>query len=405
MATVIRDARVRDRDGPVDIAIEDGRIRTVGPDVTASGEREIDAAGGLVLPAFVESHTHLDMAFFESAAPPRETGVHAECIDRSLTAMEGITVDEVRENARRAVERFVANGSTHIRTHVCVTEEWGLDGLEAVLSVKESVTDIADVEVIAYQFKPGFSEAAFDRMEAAMEMGADVVGGRPNTENTDERAKQYVDAYFDLAVRYDADVDMHIDTTTDSYSRTLEYLADRTIEEGYEGRVHAGHACALPCYDPTHRDKVIELAAEAGVNVVTNPTEDQLITNKDTTSVRELMDAGVNVSISHNDIADTFYPFGSLDVLEAAWLLVHEVEFNTQGEWDRVIDCLTYNPARTLGLDGYGLEPGCRADLTVCRESTVRELLRQRLPRRCVLKGGRPVARNEYASHVDRTAG
>ena len=123
MDVLIRNATVRGRDGTVDIGIEDGRISQLSHDIQQPASEQIDANDGLVLPPFVESHTHLDMAFFENEAPPRETGLHAECIDLALTAMENISLEDIEANARRAVERFVANGSTHIRIHVCVTEE------------------------------------------------------------------------------------------------------------------------------------------------------------------------------------------------------------------------------------------------------------------------------------------
>lgn len=396
METIIRDASVRDRDSLVDIGIEDGEIAAIESEIPDGAGRELDANGGLVLPTFVESHTHLDMAYFEELASPRVEGSHSEAIRRALEVMADVDRSTIRENAERAIRSYVSHGCTKIRTHVCITDEWEYDGLDAVIQAREALSDVADVQIIAYQFAPGFTEEKYKRTRSALERGADLVGGRPNTEPTDEAAKAYVDRYFELAKEYDADLDFHVDLTTDPFSRSFEYLAHKTIREGYEGRVQAGHVCTLPHYDDAHREKVIELASKADMHVVTNPEEDQLIDGLDTTSVRELLAADVNVSIGHNDIANTFYPFGAVDPLEAAWLLTNVVGFNTPERWSRVVDCVTGHPAKTLGLEDYGVEPGKRADLTVCRESTVRELLRLRGPRRYVLKDGNIVAESEF---------
>lgn len=396
MDIIIRDASVRDQESSVDIGIADGTIEAVEPEIRGSSTRELDANGGLVLPTFVESHTHLDMAYFEELASPRVEGSHSEAIRRALAVMDDVDPATIRENAERAIRAYVSHGCTKIRTHVCITEEWEHDGLEAVIEAREALADLADVQIIAYQFEPGLTEEKYERMRQALELGADLVGGRPNTEPTDEAAKAYVDRYFELAKEYDADLDFHVDLTTDPFSRSFEYLAHRTIQEGYEGRVQAGHVCALPHYDEAHQKKVIDLAADADIHVVTNPEEDQLIDGLDTTSVRDLLAADVNVSIGHNDIANTFYPFGAVDPLEAAWLLTNVVGFNTLDSWHQVIDCVTHHPAETLGLEEYGVSPGDHADLTVCRESTVRELLRLRGPRRYVLKDGAVVAESNF---------
>lgn len=401
MDLIVRNARLRGEPELADVAIDGSQIASVSPDVEDSAPEEIDADGGLLLPTFVESHTHLDIFDFENIASPRQEGTHSECIERTLEAMEAVSYDRLKSNVRRAVKQYVANGTTKIRTHVMVTDVWEHDGLEAIQEVGDELSHMADIQTIAYQFHPGLTEERYDRIETALEMGADLVGGRPHTEDTDELAKRYIDEYFELATEYDAGLDFHIDLTTDEFSRTLEYLAHRTIEEGYQGRVQAAHACALSYYNPAHREKVIDLVDRADLNINTCPEEDQLIAGMDSTSVRELLDAGVNLSIAHNDMLNTFYPFGKMDMLEAAWLLVHVFKFNSRERWDQVIDCLTHNPARTLGLSDYGVDPGCRADLVLFREDSVREVLRRRTPRRCVLKDGEVVVRNEYAQDFE----
>lgn len=401
MDLIIRNARLRERDDVVDIGIKGSFIETIAPEIGASAGETIDADGGLVLPTFVESHTHLDIFRFEEIARPRKTGTHTESMERTHEVMGTVSFEEVKANARSAIKGYVANGTTKLRTHIKVSDNWGLTGLKAVLAASEELSHLADVQTIVYQTQPGLTPERYGLVEEAMELGADLVGGRPNTEDTDELAKQYTDEYFELAKRYDAGLDFHIDTTTNSFSRTLEYLAHKTIEEEYHGRVQAAHACALSHYGPEHRRKVIDLLKRADLNVNTCPEEDQFISSMDSTSVRELLEADVNLSIAHNDMLNPFYPFGNMDMLEAAWLLIHVFEFGTPASWNQMIDCLTYNPARALSLSDYGIEPGCKADLTVFREQSVRELLRLRTPRRYVVKDGCVVAQNEIHRTID----
>lgn len=403
MDLIIRNARLRDHDELADVAVNESQIASVEQNVETSAPEEIDAEGGLLLPGFVESHTHLDIFGFEDIAPPRQDGTHSESIERTLKAMEEISYDQLKDNVRQAVKQYVAHGTTTLRTHVMVSDVWELDGLEAVLDVKEELSHLADIQTIAYQFRPGLTDERYNRVESALEMGADLVGGRPHTEDTDELAKQFIDEYFELAKRYDAGIDFHIDLTTDEFSRTLEYLAHKTIEENYQGRVQAAHGCALSSYNPAHQEKVIDLLVRAGLNVNTCPEEDQLMEGMDSTSVPELLEAGVNLSVAHNDALNTFYPFGKMDPLEAAWLLIHVFEFNTRERWNQVIDCLTYNPASALRLSDYGVQPGCNADLVLFREGSVREILRRRSPRRCVIKDGDIVVRETSPQTVQFT--
>lgn len=103
------------------------------------------------------------------------------------------------------------------------------------------------------------------------EAGADVVGGMPANENTPDDSRAHVKFCFDLAEKYDADIDMHVDETDDPFYRTLEMVADEAIARGYIGRVTAGHTCALAAYDDHYAAYVIEKVAKAGMRIITNP--------------------------------------------------------------------------------------------------------------------------------------
>jgi cytosine deaminase len=248
-------------------------------------------------------------------------------------------------------------------------------------------------------------------MGEAMELGCDVVGGMPWFERLDAHMQEHVDFCFDLAKRTDTDIHFLADDTDDPTSRTLEYLAVRTLEEGYGGRVAASHCGALAAYDDNHAEKVINLVAEAGVTIVSNAhislvldgRNDRGLIRRGITRVRELLDAGVNVHAAQDDVNDPYYPFGKPDQLEVAQYAAHTAQLTYVPELETVMDMVTVNGARTMRLEGYGVEPGCRADLVLVDATSVHEALRMIPPRRLVFYGGRLLAesRLETALHLD----
>jgi cytosine deaminase len=69
-------------------------------------------------------------------------------------------------------------------------------------------------------------------------------------------------------------------------------------------------------------------------------------------------------------------------------------------ELQMLIDMITVNAARALGLTDYGLEPGCRADLVVFDAPGEMDAIRLVAPRRAVIRGGEIVARTVPAQHT-----
>ena len=105
----------------------------------------------------------------------------------------------------------------------------------------------------------------------AMQQGADVVGGMPHWERGEDEQREHVRICFDIAQRFDADVDMHVDETDDGTVRTLGMVAEETIRRGWHGRVTVGHVCALAAADHDYADRVIAQCATAEITVVANP--------------------------------------------------------------------------------------------------------------------------------------
>jgi cytosine/creatinine deaminase len=229
----------------------------------------------------------------------------------------------------------------------------------------------------------------------------------PHWERTEDEQREHVRICFDIAQRFDADVDMHVDETDDGSVRTLAMVADETVRRGWQGRVTAGHVVSLAAADDDYADDVIRRVAEAGITVVSNPMTnlvlqgraDRGLVRRGTTRIRELLAAGVNVAAGQDCVSDAFTPFGRGDMLEVSLFTAHAAHLTASHELDVVLASVTSAPARTWRLgSGYGVARGARADLQLFAASTWAEVLRRQEPPTHVWHSGRLVARTS----VDR---
>jgi cytosine deaminase len=401
MKQVIRNVRVRGREGTVDVAIDDELIAAVEPGIEASADREYDGEGRLLLPGFVNAHHHLDKTMLGDVMRPNVSQTLREAVDITLDHKRNYTPEEIADRAGPVVQEAIRNGTTAIRAFTDVGTIGGLVPAKGVLELKRRFEGLIAFEVVAFPQEGLIQDPGCDRlMEEAMELGCDVVGGMPWFERLDRHMEEHVDFCFELARRTGRDIHFLADDTDDPTSRTLEYLAVRTLEEGYGGRVAASHCGALAAYDDNHAEKVINLVAEAGVTIVSNAhisltldgRNDRGLIRRGITRVRELLDAGVNVHAAQDDVNDPYYPFGKPDQLEVAQYTAHTAQLTYVPELETVMDMVTVNGARTMRLQGYGVEPGCRADLVLVDARSVHEALRMIPPRRLVFYGGRLLA-------------
>ena len=404
MDTIIRQARLRDREGTWDIGIAGDRIAAVSEHLPEEATTEVDAAGNLVLPTYVNGHIHLDKCFLQEKMRPNKDYTFGECLELTWEHKANYTTEDILERAGRAIKEGVLNGTTVFRAFADVDSIGKLRGVDGLLALREQWRGVVHIEVVAFPQEgiirdPGTAEL----MEEAMRRGADVVGGLPWFEMLDEDARSHIDFCFELAKRYDKDIHMLVDDTDNPLSRSLEYLAVATLREGYQGRVSASHCGALAAYNEVHAHKVMDLLKQAGVSISSNPhislvvqgRYDQEPIRRGITRVKQLWQHGVNVFSSQDDVADPFYPFGRNDQQEVVSYLCHTAHMAAPSEIEAAFDFVTFNAARALRLPDYGLEPGCKADLNVLATSTLREVLRLQQPPRWVVRGGKVLAHNQ----------
>jgi cytosine deaminase len=403
MHTIVRRAQLRGSAQVVDIGIDEGKIVAVDAKLSGDPAVELDAAGGLVVPGFVDGHMHLDKCMLGDVMRPNKSQTLVEAIEITNEHKRHYTVEEIIGRASGVLETAISNGTVAMRGFADVGTVGGLVPVEALLELKQRFADRISLQVCAFP-QEGLTRdpGAEDLMREAMRLGADVVGGIPWLEVTDEYVRAHVDFCYELAAEHERDVHFLADDTDDSTSRSLEYLAIRSAEVGYQGRVIASHCGSLAAYDDTHARRVIDLVLAGGVSISSNThvslvlggRSDRGLIRRGTTRTKELIEAGVNVLASQDDVNDPYYPFGRSDQLEVAQYAAHAAHMTYSDELERIFDLITVNAAKALRLEGYGTAVGDRADLVVLGVPSVREALRLLPPRKYVLRAGEIVAGN-----------
>jgi cytosine deaminase len=354
---LINNARLPRSETLVSVAIEGGRIAPAAG--AAKPTNVIDARGGLLTPALVEPHIHLDAVLTVGQPRHNLSGSLFEGIAIWGERVKDLTVDDVKRRVAQVLRWQVANGVLFVRSHVDVCDP-KLTALRALLEIREEFADQITIQLVAFpqQGIQSFPDGE-GLMRKAVEMGADVVGGIPHFELTREYGEQSVKFAVALAHEFNRLVDIHCDETDDEHSRFLE--VDNAVLQGRFDHypIRRGH-----------------------------------------TRVKELLAAGVNVCLGHDSVMDPWYPLGKADPLQAAFTLAHYGQMSGYDELRTLIDMITVNGARALGLTDYGLGPGCRADLVLFDAPTESDAIRLMAPRRLVIRGGKVVARTEPARHL-----
>ncbi len=383
-----------------DIAVKDGLIAEVGPGIEAGAAETIDAAGHLVTPPFVDSHFHMDATLSLGLPRLNESGTLLEGIALWGELKPHLTVEALKERALALCRWSIAKGTLAIRSHVDICDD-RLLAVEALLEVREAVKDHIDLQLVAFP-QDGYlrSPTARENLKRALDKGVDIVGGIPHFERTMAEGAESVRLLCEVAAERGLMVDMHCDETDDPLSRHIESLSYQTQRLGLQGRVTGSHLTSMHSMDNYYVSKLLPLMAEAGVHAVANPLinitiqgrHDSYPKRRGMTRVKELLAQGINVSFGHDCVMDPWYPLGSHDMMEVAHMGLHVAQMTGVEEQKTCFAAVTANGAKTLALEGYGLSPGCKADMVILQAGDVLEALRLRPARLTVIRRGRIIA-------------
>lgn len=379
------------RRGKADVLIEDGKISAydVDRDKMAPTATHIDGEGQVLLPGLVEAHTHMDKTLLGMGWHPNSAGPQLiDKIENERRIRREIGIDPRRQSERQ-LRLSLTKGSTHFRTHVDVDTECGLAGIEGLLTTREAYRDVMDMEIVAFPqsglvLRPGTA----DLLDAALQMGADVVGGLDPCA-IDRAPKEHLDIVFDLAERHGKPVDIHLHELAELGAFSMELIIERTRALGMQGQVTISHAFCLGMTDRTYARQLMSQLAKENIAIMTHGAPSRPVP-----PIAECYEFGITVCSGSDGIRDSWGPYGNGDMLERAMILGLKNNFRRDDEVEMGLDVCAYGGAKVMRARNYGLEVGCDADLVLVPAESVAQAVVDRPFARTVFKRGKMIARN-----------
>ncbi len=369
MDTIIKNASLLMPSGEtcLDIGIADGSIVALEAGLSADCE-VLNADGCFAVPGFIESHIHLDKACILDRCKSEE-GTLAEAIQEVSVAKKNFTVEDIQDRAIRTLEKCILQGTTRARAHLEVDPVIGLKSIDAVLPLIKEYAWAIDLEICVFPQEGLLNNPGTDElMIAALERGAQVVGGCPYT---DSNPRGQIERVFEMAREFDVDIDFHLDFDTNPEGMTVGDVCELTDTYNYGGRVAIGHVSKLSALDPVELSAVATRLSDAGVAVTVLPSTDLYLMGGDkdhnivrgVAPVHRLIDHGVNCTIATNNVLNPFTPFGDCSMVRMANLYANIGQIGTTTGLTACLDMITRRPAEMMRLDNYGIRVGNPADI------------------------------------------
>ena len=404
---LVKNIHINGREGLWQITIEDGKIARILPN-----EEQIDFSGdildgeqGIVYPPFVEPHIHLDAT--QTAGQPNwnQSGTLFEGIERWAERKSLLSHEDVKSRAWKTLKWQIANGVQHVRTHVDVSDPT-LTALKAMLEVKKEVAPWVDLQIVAFPQEGILSypngEALLDQ---AMAMGADVVGGIPHFEFTREYGVESMHIAFNIARKYNKQIDIHCDEIDDEQSRFVETVAALALKYEMGDKVTASHTTAMHSYNNAYASRLFRLLKLSKIHFVANPLVnihlqgrfDTYPKRRGVTRVKEMLKNKINVCFGHDDVFDPWYPLGTANMLQVLHMGLHVCQLMGYGQINDGLKLVTENSAKALGLQGYGVEEGNAANFIILPAENGFDAVRRQVPTRYSIRHGKVIAETKLA--------
>lgn len=404
---LVKNVHIHNREGLWQILIEEGKISRIFPQDEAlnySGEI-LDGEEGIIYPPFVEPHIHLDAT--QTAGQPNwnQSGTLFEGIERWAERKSLLSHEDVKSRAWKTLKWQIANGIQYVRTHVDVSDPT-LTALKAMLEVKKEIAPWVDLQIVAFPQEGILSYPNGEKLlDQAMEMGADVVGGIPHFEFTREYGVESMHIAFDIARKYNKQIDIHCDEVDDEQSRFVETVAALALKYDMGEKVTASHTTAMHSYNNAYASRLFRLLKMSKIHFVANPLVnihlqgrfDTYPKRRGVTRVKEMLKNNINVCFGHDDVFDPWYPLGTANMLQVLHMGLHVCQLMGYGQINDGLKLVTENSAKALGLTDYGIQEGNSANFIVLPAENGFDAVRRQVPTRYSIRHGKVISETQLA--------
>ncbi|WP_426950588.1 amidohydrolase family protein [Bacillus mycoides] len=369
------------------LLIEDGRIKRIISGIAQEeGTLTFDANRLLVLPAFEEMHIHIDKTYYSG---PWKACMPAENIFTRFNEEKTILPKQLataQDRAENMLELLIRNGATNIRTHCNVDPVIGLRNLEATLAALGTYKDRLSGRIVAFPQHGLLRSNSMQLVKDAMRMGAQLVGG-VDPATVDNDIEKSLHTIMDIAVEFNADVDIHLHDANNLGTFTMKRLASLTEEAGWQGRVTISHALGLGGVTDKEAEEVAERLAALKIDITsTVPIGKQVI------PIPLLDKKGVKVSLGNDSITDHWSPFGTGDMLQKANRLAERFGWSDERSLGKALRFIT-GGKETLNNEGKRVWPnvGDEASFVLTNATCAAEAVARQTEKRVVMYKGNVV--------------
>lgn len=404
---LVKNVHIHNREGLWQILIEEGKISRIFSQnevFNYSGEI-LDGEEGIIYPPFVEPHIHLDAT--QTAGQPNwnQSGTLFEGIERWAERKSLLSHEDVKSRAWKTLKWQIANGVQYVRTHVDVSDPT-LTALKAMLEVKKEIAPWVDLQIVAFPQEGILSYPNGEKLlDQAMEMGADVVGGIPHFEFTREYGVESMHIAFDIARKYNKQIDIHCDEIDDEQSRFVETVAALALKYDMGEKVTASHTTAMHSYNNAYASRLFRLLKMSKIHFVANPLVnihlqgrfDTYPKRRGVTRVKEMLKNNINVCFGHDDVFDPWYPLGTANMLQVLHMGLHVCQLMGYGQINDGLKLVTENSAKALGLTDYGIQEGNSANFIVLPAENGFDAVRRQVPTRYSIRHGKVISETQLA--------
>jgi cytosine deaminase len=402
-----------DADGFVlaDLAIAGGKIASIAPHNPATAAAT-DLAGRIVLPCFVDCHTHIDKGHIWPRKPNPDGTFMGALVSAGDDRAARWSAADLSRRMDFSLRSAYAHGTKALRTHLDSIAPQETISWPVFEDIRERWAGRIELQAVcltgieAARDKAWFAALA-KRVAAAKGVLGCVTYMLPDLE-------ELLDFVFSLAIEHGLDLDFHADETGDASAVSLKKIAEAALWNNFGGKILVGHCCSLARQPDREVLDTLDKVAKSGLSVVSLPMCNLYLQDRrnDATTPRwrgvtllhEMKARAIPVAVASDNTRDPFYAYGDLDMLEVYRMATRILHFDHPvADWPKAV---TATPAEVMRLDegGVGIvAAGGPADFIIFKGRSWTELLSRPESDRIVVREGRAIERDipDYAELDD----